>query len=143
MTAWPASEVELGARVVEEQAWDWHRFGCAHWVWVAVPERRLSHMRRGRGAALRFLHDHGVGLLEMSERYSVRRDKPGRAMFQPAFLRGAQTTDLLAALNEKQKTSRAGSVSGGYWTPFRDTCDQLRAMLAKAPEGIRVRAAVS
>lgn len=104
--------------------------GQAHFVVGAVELTRLGV------AAERYLKSWGLGLWsvghsEISVKVSHR------------LLRGADVTALRTFLRPEMQSAeyaKAGT-QGGHWTPFRGTCDALRALVRDQP-GIELRAAL-
>jgi hypothetical protein len=105
-----------------EQAWEWRHF--APLISVAVP----ATLRRapGRAFAEHVLQDLGIGTIAVSGSGSVREQTPARLNRQ--LPRRSQAL-LRDALHEQQKTFAAAGGRGGYWTPFKETCDNVRRRL--------------
>lgn len=55
----------------------------------------------------------------------------------------ARLRQALAPQNKSGASVPAGTNGGGYYTPFRDTCDALRKIVASRPEGMLLREALS
>lgn len=110
-----------------EQAAYWHGRGVANMTSIAVPVGK-----RGQ-----FIADtmrlHGIGMYECG-RVEVRE------LVRPRLLRRVRSG---FDLREEHKTYLgAGSAGGGYWTPFRGTCDALTRFVARNG-GCTMREAVS
>jgi len=102
-----------------EQALMWER--QAHFISIAIPHSRSAS--RGRAAARRFCDQNGIGMLAVSS-------CDIKVYTRPAMRRYAESWQL----HEAQKTyAPAGTASGRHWTPFAETCDQLRALLRINP----------
>lgn len=115
------------------QAHSW--VGLAHRVSIAVPSLRRKWKRaKFVGDALSYF---GVGHLEVTRQGSVRE------VLAPALWRRVQTyPSLKSVLLEKQKThALAGNADGKRWTPFQETCQNLRELVARCP-GLSVDDAV-
>jgi hypothetical protein len=126
-------KVAFGLKVVD-QAWGWRRF--AHRVSVAV----LGSSGRNR-VLYQFCKEEGIGIYEVDvpiEQYW--RELRCREHLAPRFYRRADTKRLAKALCEQQKTyAEAGNAAGKFWSPFKNTCSQLREAVAKQP-GLPIRA---
>lgn len=132
-----------------EQAWKWT--GRAHFVSVAVP---LGPKYRGRHVAERFCKLHGIGIIEAGVLENVDPDFPetirgprllyhiSRSWKQlPPKLDRKASTRIREALTDKQKKFIPGNADCSFYTPFRDTCEQLRETVLESP-GLTVKAAV-
>jgi hypothetical protein len=112
-----------------EQALGWKPY--AHFVSVAVPTPKLT--RRGRDAAKIFLNQNGIGLIEVSSWSTYLVEKNG---FNRKII-----GSLRSSLNDRQKDyARAGS-NGSYWTPFKQTCSELKSFVSRHP-GTSLKAAI-
>ena len=109
--------------------------GCASLVSVAVPSKR----QRIRGFRLdgwsELAEYRGIGVFGVGEAREVTR------LTLPRVNRAIRFDWLSKALVDAQRSSVAGAAGGGHWTPFRNTCDQLRRIAAAEP-GIGLRDAV-
>lgn len=116
------SKMSLGFAVLE-QAWKWQRY--AHYVSVAVP---VGYGKvKGRQLANQMMRSLGIGHLEVS---------PGwvRVYAPPSLNRRAAAKALRDSLNEKHKTyAQAGNADGRHWSPFKQTCDDIRVAVATSP----------
>lgn len=100
------------------QAAHWTK--CAHYVSIATPETTRNY--RERDLLGWILGYHGIG--EFTGSIQSRR---------PVFHR-VWTKDWERHLNDKQRTQcAAGSSGGGYWTPFQETCRNVRGYVAAHP----------
>lgn len=107
------------------QANDWLRRGLAHTSSIAVPSARMTG---GRALGLRIADDLGLGVIEVGGRDSVRE------LVRPRARRAPQAPTLRSTLRPEHKTALpAGSAGGGYWTPFRTTCADLRRVVESRP----------
>ena len=106
------------------QAWYWRRH--CNLIQIAVPHSRNGGA--GRAFAESVLHERGIGKLAVHP-HAKRVDNHVR----PRLRRTVDTAQLRAVLAPEQKASKAGSVGGGHWTPFRRTLQQLRHHVAKHP----------
>jgi hypothetical protein len=141
-------ECKLGLGLsVLGQADKWARDGYAHFVSVATPT--LKH-DVGREFAIRVLRERGIGWL------SVRRHdgEPAREEWQypieeriaPRLQRTAQRrrahgfANIARLLNEHTASGYAvaGSPSPRSWTPFKQTCTEIRKVLTR-DAGLTVR----
>lgn len=118
-----------------DQACGWLK--VANYVSIATPfcSYRVEHNR----FVGRYLRDLGIGRFRV--RGSGGKYDPIRAeeVDNAAFRRRVESSELRSSLNEAQKRQAAGSPGGGYWTPFRQTCDNLREFLkANGPCSLRV-----
>lgn len=105
------------------QAEEWRR--VAHWRYVAVPLVRNSD---GRHLAKRVCEERGVGIIEISKHDYAKVELP------PALNRHADAKRLLDVLRPEHKTfAPAGSSSGHFWSPWRDSVAKLVAIVARRP----------
>jgi hypothetical protein len=132
-------EVKTQASIsVLVQAMDRRR--SAHRVFVAVPvSRTLPEF-------VQLAEEIGIGVLEVTTGDPEAR----HAYNQPRVVTkvssrrwNARPCALAAKLRPEHKThAKAGAVgSGGRWTPFRDTCEQLARAVAREP-GVTVKDAI-
>lgn len=114
-------ELKLGLGFdVLDQALRWKPY--AHWTWVAVPAERVG--TGARQLARIVCESYGIGVIE------VRHDV-ARVVSPPAIQRRALVSKLRDRLRPEHKTfAPAGSATGRAWTPFQETCKNLRAFLA-------------
>lgn len=95
---------------------------------------------RERWFAEKVARDHGIGVLTAHKGGSVREDVP------PALhriRRHPRLKDILKSCRDEHLTfCEAGGNRGGYWTPFKATCEALREEIRKAP-GICMKDAVA
>ena len=114
----------LGLAVME-QALFWR--GLAHWVYVAVPQSR--QVPTGRRFAERVLRDYGIGCFRVDT-----LNQQCRAASEPVMNRKAKVKALIDSLSEQQRTySDAGNARSEYWTPYRQTCLNLRWYVDRNP----------
>lgn len=123
---------------VLDQAAQW--LGCAHLVSVAVPSRSRVRHRIGRMDGWSQLAEYrGIGVFGVGSYGSAKLEV--RRLTLPRVNRAIRLDWLSKSLVDAQRSSVAGAAGGGHWTPFRNTCDQLRRIAAAEP-GIRLRDAV-
>jgi hypothetical protein len=118
-----------------EQAMERRRF--AHRVFVAAPTGRA------RAGAL-VCAELGIGVLDVFI---------GRGPYEPPRVRevcpsrrwNSRPVKLAAKLRPEHKTAcPAGSPTGGHWSPFRQTCDELTRIVAQAgPDGIPLKTVIA
>lgn len=122
----------------------------------AMDRRRLAHRVYCAGPYTRTLRDFaglcrevGVGLLEVrvgtAEYPTDQRWNPDHASVKeaaPARRWNSRPVALAASLRPEHQTHAAAGTNGGRWTPFRDTCEQLRALVEREP-GVSLRDAVA
>ena len=112
---------------VMQQAW--RKRPHAHFISVAFPAPR----RRAEDFATQVCKTMGIGILHISS--GVLERNKGVAFKKIG-------TAISSRLREEHKTyAKAGSAKGGYWTPYKDTCEKLLAVVQAEP-GIRVKDAV-
>lgn len=105
--------------------------GNANYVSIAIPEGKYHH-----GSFVnRYLRDLGFGVFSIHVGGAHKWDVPSaNVSLRPSLFRRADTDRLKASLNEKQKCGvEAGSKGGGFWTPFKETCDRLVEYLKAHP----------
>lgn len=108
----------------------------AHRVFVAAP--RTKHIR-DVGVLCKEL---GVGLWEVYVPKSSY-DVPRVNELIPSSRWNTRPVDLANRLQAEHKThAKAGSVSGGRWTPWRNTCEQLIKIITASP-GIPLKQAIT
>jgi len=126
--------VELKATLtldVIDQARNWKKY--ATFCSVAVPAAKRHRSRLG-GDVLRW---QGLGLLEANFQHRTVRQ------LVPPGVNRHILGDLREAIRPEHKTfARAGSQWEKRWTPFVDTCTQLREAVAKTP-GMSIKDALS
>jgi hypothetical protein len=113
----------------------------ANMVWVAAP--RPARASAARSLLLEVCDWKGIGVLEVSA--PCHFDALGQVgcVADPALQRRASVDRLRRALRPEHKTmTRAGSASGGHWTPFKETCTRLRQAVATSP-GITITDAIA
>ncbi|MCK9520744.1 MAG: hypothetical protein M0R74_17230 [Dehalococcoidia bacterium] len=107
------------------QALEW--LPIAHYVSVAIPCTKQRNTK-ARTAAISFLRWKGIGLIELSK---TRRSGLRSITVEPRLNRKAHTDFI--KLNERQKTYADAGSPNGHWTPFQETCDQVRRLVAQRP----------
>ena len=113
------TKISLGLAVIG-QAYQWQGKGATR-VSVGVPHtRRDSSSSR---MAYRICRDYGIGIINAGRGNVQEYDKP-------AFVRNRRwAKDILSVCKpEHMNTAKAGS-QGGYWTPYKDTIEQVRSFL--------------
>jgi len=113
---------------VLDQAVD--RMADCHCAWVATPPRREQ-----RALAKKICASLGVGWM------TVGKDGKVTVVSRPFFNRRAKDRLRKAVRPEHKTFARAGSSTGRSWTPFKETCRELVAMVVRHP-GIELRQAV-
>lgn len=108
------------------QADDWVRSGSARFVSIACPGPSDPHSRRA-GLIQRFLQERKIGMLHVG-RFC-------RQVIAPSFIRRGKRNrrDIREHLYADQKSSIAGSTSGGHWTPWKRTCQAAREHISANP----------
>lgn len=111
--------------IAQARAWR----DIAHLSYVAVPRIAKSYGRGGD--ARRTAHDvcrhFGVGVIQVDSGSYCEE------VVRPALNRRAMPELMRRVLHDGHKTSVAGQAGGGHWTPFRETCDGVRAFVGKNP----------
>ena len=103
------------------QAEEWRRF--AHWRFVAVPAARCSD---GRRLAKQVCEERGLGIIEVSEVAQIT--------LYPRLNRAALPKRLLDALRPEHKTfAEAGSSTGKFWSPWRESVSRLVSIVQNRP----------
>jgi hypothetical protein len=99
----------------------------AHFVSVVVQGQKYGHQRNdGDVFADGALEGMGAGKFEYKFHPLASWEECLREKIKPEFRRKVDASLILSRLHEKQKTvGLAGSRGGGYYTPFRGTCDAL------------------
>lgn len=129
------------------QAERWVMYGYANRAYVCVPgAAKHGAGHSGRAVAQRLCRSIGVGVLELAApRWKAHGDGivseavPSRLVVREARMKHK----LLDALSEAQRSGPvAGSAGGGYHTPFRETCDEIRRLVAKKP-GLQIKEVVA
>lgn len=120
------SKTSFGLTVIR-QAQHWcHR---AHFVSVVVPHH-TKHNINEYDFAKRICDGFGIGVLRMH----LWQTGVVEEWLAPKLYRKANVTYLRSKLNERQKTyAEAGNANGKRWTPFQETCENLRIFVAKNP----------
>lgn len=124
-----------------DQATDWTQW--ADFVSIAVPQRKEKMFGREYRTSpprvvSRVLSDLGIGMLELNtlDEYSDERSRV-RVVQEPRLHRTKwkQTRDLWATSlrDECRDMKPAGTTGGGYWTPYRSTCDGLARYVQEHP----------
>jgi hypothetical protein len=106
---------------VIEQADRW--MGCAHYRSAAVPPARRRHTE----LVCRIFEWRGIGLMHASHGSATEVVAP-RLDRQARFVQ--RTRDMLRP--EQQTFAEAGS-SGGYWSPFKETCRNILEAVREEP----------
>jgi hypothetical protein len=111
------------------QAYHW--LGSANRISVATPHKRRKHYE----AVYRLLRMDGIGHLEVAPRLDDFRI----CVSVPAVLHRRVSSRLRDGLCEGQKTyAAAGNANGSRWSPFRETCENVRRLVEREP-GITMR----
>lgn len=98
---------------VLSQAYNWIKWGCAHYVSVAVPWKTISEF--GKQICL----NYGIGILYIAN----SNMEEAREIVSPRLYRKLAYP---FELHEQQKNfKQAGSPGGGHWTTFKSTVNNL------------------
>lgn len=119
------------------QAWRWR--GYAHYLSVGVPTPN-------HGATTELLMDlaekhYGIGVLGIDrsgQSYWQGTPRSTREHVGPRlFRRAPHAAELRGALREEMKAgyAPAGTNQGGYWTPWKQTCAEIRRAVRRAEGG--------
>jgi hypothetical protein len=123
--------IEMKTVLSFELLWQARRWrGVAHLVWVAVPIAKPSDGRRM--AEVCFDRD-GIGLLEVCQGF---KEPYVGEKHRPALNRRAEVRHVRDELRPGHQHQTVAGQSGnvaGRWTPFRETCDRLRAVVGEHP----------
>lgn len=120
-------KVNFSLKLLDQLAW-WKGYGN-----LVIGASGFTKMGQ---AAHEYLLATGIGL------WTVMSDEIHEEV-APRLLRRANTDRLRKALRPEQQSAeyaKAGT-QGGYWTPFRGTCDALRNLVAHKP-GIALKDAL-
>jgi hypothetical protein len=118
-------KLSLSLAVLDQAAnWLWQ----ANYVSVAVPYRRSP----GR-AAQTVLNTWGVGCCTISQ--PIRPEYGGISFItKPKLNRKACPQTLLGCLSDKQQDyAEAGNADGKFWSPFNETCENVRRYVTNHP----------
>ena len=108
----------------------------AHRVYAAAPCRKP---RIGD----ELFRDVGIGLLDVRLGTHHAWDPPRIVELVRSERWNTRPVALAGALRPEHKThARAGEPTGGHWTPFRETCENLARAVAREP-GITLKAAIA
>lgn len=131
---------------VMDQADQWRQW--VHWVSVATPGVKLASTVHDRFVNS-VLRDRGIGRLVVGRDRHRYRQYAGRVEIElkPTMTRRPSTYclgEMRAALVPQNAAgapegARAGAPGGGYWTTWKDTCQQLRREVKRKP-GMTLRA---
>jgi hypothetical protein len=111
----------------------------AHRTWIAAP------YTRGCAEAARVVGELGIGVMLVRTReWSDGASARVTIEHDARRLTSNRRIPLAGKLRPEHKThAKAGAIGGGgRWTPFRDTCEQLRAVVASAP-GITLKEGIA
>jgi hypothetical protein len=119
--------------------------GRASFISIAVAkvhrDGRFAHPER-HPFVDRYLRDLGISTFVVTGRPGSKYEIMNAQEYGPQTLhRKTRQDSIRAALHDRQKSQVAGSAGGGYWTPFRQTCDDLREFVAAHP-GCKMKAAI-
>lgn len=106
--------------------------GIAHQSYAAVPNKyRTNHYMNPICQSI------GVGIIAVGWDCDIRQIAP--------FHRNALAHNIIGALNDGNRTgsgnASAGTTGGGYWSPWRETINQLTRIVTKHP-GITLKDAL-
>ena len=126
-------KVSLSLKLLAQAA-RWLRL--AHYVSVALPFEIGKGRYLERSFAEKYMAENGIG------RITVKDSEVDVNRIDPKFHRCVESKHIRNRLNEKQKTAlSAGSKGGGYWTPFKETCQALREFVERNP-GCTMKSAI-
>ncbi len=115
----------------------------------AMERRRHAHRVFCAGPHTKTLRDFewlcrevGVGLLAVHVGKDNRWDHPRVIESAPSRRWNTRPVALAGKLRPEHQTHAAAGTNGGRWTPFRDTCEQLLAVVVRNP-GVPLRDAVA
>lgn len=138
------TKTALGMAVLN-QALHWRRY--AHYLSVGVPYGQyannevLSCVMRDQGLGLLMVRSKLYGITDEHGAFERLAQQVKLERYGDARLRRRIDDTLRRSLQEKQKQSMAGSVSGGHWTPYKATCEELLKMVRRYP-GIALMTAI-
>ena len=115
----------LGIAVISQAH---RRLSRSNFISVAVPERkeRTYSINHDREFAYRICKDYGIGVLEISQCRTIKEVVSGRLFRDKHGL----VKDYMERLHDGHKTyAKAGSTTGGRWTPYRNTMDTVKSIL--------------
>jgi len=116
--------------------------GLAHMVSLAYPRRRNS---RTADAAKHYASMDGLGLVEVFRTWKLRDGGRDVAvlrveeMARPAMNRRARPKFRLTEAH--QTYAEAGNADGRFWSPFKETCTAVAAVVSEHP-GLTIREVV-
>ena len=118
-------KVSLSLKLLAQAA-RWLRL--AHYVSVALPFEIGKGRYLERSFAEKYMAENGIG------RITVKDSEVDVNRIDARFRRRVDSEKIREKLHEKQKTTLgAGSKGGGYWTPFKETCQALRKFVEMHP----------
>lgn len=104
----------------------------AHRTFIAVPKART--FSAGRALAYDVCRSQGIGALEVSEPHTYDMDMGIRERVSAAINRRADAQAIRSLLTGEHKTfAKAGNADGKRWTPFKNTCKQVRDHVTANP----------
>jgi hypothetical protein len=119
------------------QADEWVRYSLAHHVSIAVPSIKRTRGWRGsrsKGRAMldRYLLSIGIGKIQVNKK---RRQVEWERSIPPKLTRKPRNLKRLRdTLTEEHKTfAQAGNAEGTRWTPFQQTCRELKRVVKNSP----------
>lgn len=125
------TKLHFNFEVIEQAMW---RRQVSAWSSVAVPTYKKMGARlcSYEGIGLLEVHPHG----SISERQSPQFNRLGHNS------RDLKGVSLIESLRPEQQSQIAGSNSGGYWTPFKQTCREVLAYVRTNP-GAEAKAVIN
>ena len=113
----------LGLPVLEQA---WRRRASAHLVSVATRRRKRAERSRFAESVMR---EKGIGYLEISNVGVVKE------RFAPKLKEKAKhASETFQSLRPEHKTyARAGEAGAGHWSPFKETCRNIRDLVTQKP----------
>jgi hypothetical protein len=120
----------IGLQVIG-QAQRWCLY--AHYVSIAVPPHKHGHIYTDADAvAKRILNIWGIGIFRAQMCTSpgiIAKEPKINEDVRPSLRRRVDDHVLRSMLHDEQRTIGKAGTQHGYWTPFRQTCDNLRHYL--------------
>jgi len=96
----------------------------SNYVSIAIPQKNTV---KGHKIAGIIMAQFGIGKIVVQYGQLYERH-------QPKLHRIRETVSIKRFLNDTQKTySQAGNSEGSYWSPFKDTCRQVKEFVSKHP----------
>jgi len=120
-----------------EQTYHWTR-GCAELVSIAVPRKKSRRITNTRNIDSVILYHFGIGLIEFNCEYE--KNKYIEEIAEPKLQEIFEHCAIMPQEVHKDYAP-AGSAGGGHWTPFKQTCENLREYV-RTHQGCKMKEAV-